>query len=129
MINISKYIFEKLHIDKDIKLDTEIHDRNDEITKDLRKLYKLIQDEVGNSDILDSLCTMADFNDDYTEFYYEFDPNKWAIFLRDVVNYDLISLNLNGKIDIKNSNHKNIAKLISKYTPAEIGKRVWLSFR
>lgn len=130
MKKINNYLIEKLHLDKNLNLDDDIHDRNDEITKDFRKLYKLISDEFGNyHEALDSLSAMSDFNDDYTEFYYEFDPNKWAIFLRDIVNYDWIALCADGIIDIENSNHKDIAKIMKKYNEPEIGKKVWLSFR
>ena len=72
---------------------------------------------------------MSDFNDDYTEFYYEFDPNKWAIFLRDVVNYDWVALAADGIIEVEQSNHKDIAKIMKKYNEPEIGKKVWQSFR
>ena len=72
---------------------------------------------------------MSDFNEDYTEFYYEYDENKWAIFLRDIVNYDLISLGKNGGININDSNHKDIAKLIKKWNRLPIGKIVYDSFR
>ena len=130
MKKINLYIIEKLHLDKNLKLDDEIHDRDDVITKDFRKLYKLIVDEFGaNHEVLDSLCSMSDFNSDYTEFYYEFNPNKWAIFLRDVVNYDWICLTKDGIIDIKQSNHPDIAKLMDKYNDPIIGKKVWASFR
>ena len=130
MKKLNTYIFEKLKIDKNLNLDDEIHDRDDKITKDFRKLYKLITKEFGyNHEVLDSLSTMSDFNDDYTEFYYEFDPNKWAIFLRDVVNYDWIALAADGIIDIENSNHKDIAEIMKKYNEPEIGKKVWQSFR
>ena len=132
---INNYIIEKLKLNNDIELSSddlkdEIVDRDDEITKDFRKLYKMIYSVVGNDNpILDSLCSMSDFNQDFTEFYYEFDENKWAIFLRDVVNYDLISLGKNGAINVNDSNHKDIAKLIKKWNRLPIGKRVYDSFR
>lgn len=132
---INNYIIEKLKLNNDIELSSddlkdEIVDRDDEITKDFRKLYKMIYSVVGNDNpILDSLCSMSDFNQDFTEFYYEFDENKWAIFLRDVVNYDLISLGKNGAINVNGSNHKDIAKLIKKWNRLPIGKRVYDSFR
>lgn len=132
---INNYIIEKLKLNNDIELSSddlkdEIVDRDDEITKDFRKLYKMIYSVVGNDNpILDSLCSMSDFNQDFTEFYYEFDENKWAIFLRDVVNYDLISLGKNGAINVNDSNHKDIAKLVKKWNRLPIGKRVYDSFR
>ena len=132
---INNYITEKLKLNGDIELSSdelkdEIVDRDDEITKDFRKLYKMIYSVVGsNNPILDSLCSMSDFNEDYTEFYYEFNENKWAIFLRDIVNYDLISLEKNGGININDSNHKDIAKLIKKWNRLPIGKIVYDSFR
>lgn len=132
---INNYIIEKLKLNNDIELSSdnlkdEIVDRDDEITKDFRKLYKMIYSVVGNDNpILDSLCSMSDFNQDFTEFYYEFDDNKWAIFLRDVVNYDLISLGKNGAINVNDSNHKDIAKMIKKWNRLPIGKRVYDSFR
>lgn len=132
---INNYIIEKLKLNNDIELSSddlkdEIVDRDDEITKDFRKLYKMIYSVVGNDNpILDSLCSMSDFNQDFTEFYYEFDENKWAIFLRDVVNYDLVSLGKNGAINVNDSNHKDIAKLIKKWNRLPIGKRVYDSFR
>jgi len=130
MINLNNYIIEKLKINKNLKINDEIHDRDDNITKDFRKLYKLIVDEFGSSaEPIDSLVSMSDFNDDYTEFYYEFDPNKWAIFLRDVVNYDWISLGKSGQIDVENSNHKDIARIMKKYNRIDIGKQVYQSFR
>lgn len=49
--------------------------------------------------------------------------------LRDVVNYDLIALCADGIIDVENSNHKDIAKIMKKYNKPEIGKKVWASFR
>lgn len=132
---INNYIIEKLKLNNDIELSSddlkdEIVDRDDEITKDFRKLYKMIYSVVGNDNpILDSLCSMSDFNQDFTEFYYEFDENKWAIFLRDIVNYDLISLGKNGAINVNDSNHKDIAKLVKKWNRLPIGKRVYDSFR
>lgn len=132
---INNYIIEKLKLNNDIELSSddlkdEIVDRDDEITKDFRKLYKMIYSVIGNDNpILDSLCSMSDFNQDFTEFYYEFDENKWAIFLRDVVNYDLISLGKNGAINVNDSNHKDIAKLVKKWNRLPIGKRVYDSFR
>ena len=132
---INNYIIEKLKLNNDIELSSddlkdEIVDRDDKITKDFRKLYKMIYSVVGNDNpILDSLCSMSDFNKDFTEFYYEFDENKWAIFLRDVVNYDLISLGKNGGVDVNGSNHKDIAKMIKKWNRLPIGKRVYDSFR
>lgn len=132
---INNYIIEKLKLNNDIELSSddlkdEIVDRDDEITKDFRKLYKMIYSVVGNDNpILDSLCSMSDFNEDFTEFYYEFDENKWAIFLRDIVNYDLISLGKNGAINVNDSNHKDIAKLVKKWNRLPIGKRVYDSFR
>jgi len=135
MNNLSQYIVEKLKINKDTvlspdDLEYDIIDRDDEITNDFRKLYKMIVKEFGeNAEPLDSLITMSEFNDDYSEFYYEWNPNKWARFLRDVVNYDWISLKKNGSIDIKNSNHKDIAAIISKWNTLDIGKKVYDSFR
>lgn len=132
---INNYILEKLKLNNDIELSSddlkdEIVDRDDEITKDFRKLYKMIYSVVGNDNpILDSLCSMSDFNEDFTEFYYEFDENKWAIFLRDIVNYDLISLGKNGAINVNDSNHKDIAKLVKKWNKLPIGKKVYDSFR
>lgn len=132
---INNYILEKLKLNNDIELSSddlkdEIVDRDDNITKDFRKLYKMIYSVVGNDNpILDSLCSMSDFNEDFTEFYYEFDENKWAIFLRDIVNYDLISLGKNGAINVNDSNHKDIAKLVKKWNRLPIGKRVYDSFR
>ena len=129
----SKYIVEKFKISKDINTsstDTSIKDKDDEITKDFRKLYKMISKEFGSEFCaLDSLVSMSDFNDTYDEFYYSFNDEKWTIFLRDIVNYDIISLNPNGSININNSNHKDIAKMIKKWNKLPIGKKVYDSFR
>ena len=130
MKQLNYYIIEKTLINKNTKLDNEdeigdIHDRDDEITRDFRELYKLFKDEIGGDDICGYLSTMSDFNDDYTEFYYEYNPNKFANVLYCVVNYDLISLRKNGEIDVKNSNHPNIAKIMKKYSTKDIGKRIY----
>ena len=114
MKQLNHYIIEKTLISKNTKLDNEdeigdIHDRDDEITRDFRELYKLFKDEIGGDDI----CG------------YEYNPNKFANVLYCVVNYDLISLRKNGEIDVKNSNHPNIAKIMKKYSTKDMGKRVY----
>lgn len=83
MNNLKEYILEKLVISKTATdaLKNEIHDRNDEITKDFRKLFRILCKELGpNHECCDSLVYMSEFTDDYLEFYYEWDPDKWAIF-------------------------------------------------
>ena len=127
MNNLSQYILEKFKISKDIDINSDgyIHDN---ITDDFRKLYKIISKEFGKDHpALDSLVAMSDFDED-DNFYYKFSDNGWFSFLRDVVNYDWISLGRNGAIDVNNSNHKDIAKIIKKWNRLDIGKKVWESF-
>jgi len=127
MNSLSQYIIEKFKISKDIDIngDGYIHD---EITNDFRKLYKIISKEFGKDHpVLDSLVAMSDFDED-DNFYYKFSDNGWFSFLRDVVNYDWICLGRNGAIDVNNSNHKDIAKIIKKWNKLDIGKKVWESF-
>ena len=133
MKQINTYINEKLVLNKDnvkdYSDDNGIKDRDDALTRDFKKLYRLISDECGNNhETLESLLAMSNFNDDYTEFYYKWDKYAWSVFLRDIVNYDIITLKEDGTIDIKNSNHKEIAKLVDKYNVPEIGKRIYMSF-
>ena len=134
MIEFKEYIIERLKLDEETDISDknlgDFHYRGDDITRDFRKIYSLIKDEFGTSnDALDYLNDMGDFTDDCDEFYYSFNDNKWYAFLRSVVNYDWIALCADGIIDVKNSNHPDIAEAIKKYNKPEIGKKVWASFR
>ena len=123
MINLNEYIIEKLHLNKNIK----IH-QDDQITKDFKKIAKLLKDEGADEELYDSFIDMMEFYDDeYSDYYYKFDEGKFYTFFREIVNYDWISL-YGGKVNVAESNHKEIAKILKKYATPEIIKKTRDSF-
>ena len=89
----------------------------------------LLKKDDADEEITDDLLCLAEFDDDnYEELHYKYSESKFSTFLRTIVNYDWICLRENGTIDIQNSNHKDIAKIISKYTEPEVGKKVYKTF-
>lgn len=123
MKRIDSYINEKLVIDKDVE------SINSTVDKDFKQLMNLLKKDDADEEITDDLLALADFDDGYEHLYYTYKEDLFRTFLRTIVNYDWICLRENGKIDIQNSNHKEIAKIISKYVDDEMGKRVYNSFR
>lgn len=121
--NESKSISEKLHIDKHIN----IH-QDDQITKDFKKLGKLLRTEGADEEVYNSFLEMMEFYDDeYEDYYYKWDERKFYTFFREIVNYDWISL-YGGKVNVAESNHKEIAKILKKYATKEIIKKTMASF-
>ena len=123
MKRIDSYINEKLVIDKDVE------SINSTVDKDFNQVMNLLKKDAADEEITDDLLALADFDDGYEHLYYTYKEDLFRTFLRTIVNYDWICLRENGKIDIQNSNHKEIAKIISKYVDDEMGKRVYNSFR
>ena len=121
MKKINTYLNEKLIIDKNIQ-------KENDIDKDFKQLMELLKKDGADEEITDDLLALADFDDEYEHLYYSYKENLFSTFLRTIVNFDWICLRENGKIDIQNSNHKDIAKIISKYTDPEVGKKVYKSF-
>lgn len=123
MKKINNYIVEKLHLDKR----TNIY-ADDQITKDFKKLAKMLRKDGADEDLYDSFIDMMEFyDDDYNDYYYKWDEHKFYTFFRSIVNYDWISL-YGGKVNIANSNHKEIAKMLKKYATPEIIKKTMDSF-
>ena len=124
MKKLNNYIVEKLHLDKT----TNIH-QDDQITKDFKKLAKMLRQDGADEDLYDSLIDMMEFydDDDYSDYYYKWDEHKFYTFFRSIVNYDWISL-YGGKVNVANSNHKEIAKILKKYATPEIIKKTRDSF-
>lgn len=123
MKRIDSYINEKLVIDKDVE------SINSTVDKDFKQLMKLLRKDDADEEIIDDLLALADFDYEYKHLYYTYKEDLFRTFLRTIVNYDWICLRETGKIDVENSNHKEIAKIISKYVNDEMGKRVYNSFR
>lgn len=121
MKRIDSYINEKLIIDKDVE------SINSTVDKDFKRLMKLLEEEGADDEITSDLLDLADI--EAGKIVYRFHENKFRGFLRTIVNFDWICLRETGKIDVANSNHKEIAKIISKYVNDEMGKRVYNSFR
>ena len=123
MKKLNNYIIEKLHLDKT----TNIH-QDDQITKDFKKLAKMLRQDGADEDLYDSFIEMMEFyDDDYNDYYYKWDEHKFYTFFRSIVNYDWISL-YGGKVNVAQSNHKEIAKILKKYATKDIIKKTMDSF-
>ena len=130
MKKINLYIIEKLHLDKDTQVTHNHGFSDDQVTNDFKKIYKIISNIDGkNSELLDYVVAMAEWesDDDDADMYYKFDEHKFYTLFREIVNYDFVSL-YGGKLNIKESNHKDLAKILKKYATPDIIKKTMKSF-
>jgi hypothetical protein len=103
----------------------------DNFSKDMDSLYNLLKDEIGNlNEYL--FYSMGDikFDNDDDEAYtiiYTYSDSGMLNLLYNLVNYDLVCITPN-KLDIKNSNHPEVAKIISKYVKPDMITRVYDEF-
>ena len=131
MKELNNYIIEKLRINKNIQIKKSDGYRDDEVTNDFRKMIHIIKNIHGkDSEIINYIVDMMEWEDEDnvdSDVYYKFDEDKFYLVLREIVNYDLISL-YGGKVNISESNNKDLAKIIKKYATPELIKRVQKSF-
>ena len=135
MKSIKTYITEKFKISK-----TTISKRKrdgwktDEVTLDFCEVKDILKEIEGkgseNALILLGLAKWEDEDIDIveSELYFEFNENLFYGFFRSIVNYDYICISESGKVDIENSNHKDLAEILSKYISTETGKKIRESF-
>lgn len=118
---IDTYIIEKLHLKQGI-------DRGEtNFSKDMKKLFKLLKGQMGQEEHYEIMCDMMKFTseDEYDDYgKYVFDEKIFQRLLYSIVNYDLISL-YNRNIDINNSNHPDIARILKKYATKEMINKVY----
>lgn len=120
MKTINTYILEKLHLKQGMQnIDVKF-------TSDMKKLLKLVKDNMGSNDHIEIIYDMCLTDEDYNIIGYEFNESKFRSLLYSIVNYDLISL-YGKKIDIKNSNHPDIARIMKRYATKEMVENVYNS--
>ena len=118
MQTIESYLTEKLH------LKAGVERYNDDFTNDMHELWGLLKDEMGQNDHHEIMADLMKFDDDYEHATYVYNENAFGRLLYSIVNYDLISL-YGRKIDIKRSNHPDIAKIMKKYATPEMIKKTY----
>jgi hypothetical protein len=103
---------------------------NDSFSVAINRLYTLVGDCAGNDDIRESIAGWLFDFDNWRDYDSKFVPCKYSekgmfYVMYDLCNYDLISLNAEtGEIDMDNSNHPDIAKLVQPYTNEKINRRI-----
>lgn len=92
----------------------------------MKKLFKLFKGEMGQDGHHEYIVDMMEFDDNYDGEKYVFNENVFRRLLYSVVNYDLISL-YGKKINVSNSNHPDIARIMKKYATKEMIESVYNS--
>lgn len=101
---------------------------NAKFTKAMNKLFDLVREEIGGSEIQESIAGWLwdsknwDYESKVVPCKYDEDGMYYVTY--DICNYDLICLDEKGKVDVKNSNHPDIAKCIAPYLSAANGQRI-----
>lgn len=109
-----------------------LRENQEEFAKDCEALYAAFRDVTGGEELRGELFNMGDLEftaDDDVITVWKYDRDMMTSLLRDVANYDLIDIfSVPGTIDIKNSNHPDIAKIMAKYCDSEMIELVRSTF-
>ena len=103
----------------------------DDFSIKMNKIFSAVKDYPCSDSIRDCIASWL-FDFDKWDNESKFVPcryNKSGVFylLYELVNYDFIYIN-QKTVDIKNSNHPNIAKLIKPYVDSEMCSKVYERF-
>ena len=111
---------------KRVLRESEIAEPNDSFSIAMDKLYTLLRDEVGGDSLRESIADWfwQDWNGDTRIVPCKYDDMGMSELLYGLCNYDLVSLNDDGSVNIENSNHPEIAEVISPFVKKEIGIRI-----
>lgn len=103
----------------------------DKFTKDMNRLFHMVDDEVGGESIKNCIAgCLFDFDKWDNESRIvpcRYSENGMYGLLYKLFNYDLICINQNV-IDVRNSNHPNIARLVKPYANSEMCQRIYDMF-
>ena len=91
----------------------------------ISSLYHLVSDLCGGRDIQQSIIDWfydADTDD------YKYNEDGMYYVTRQIANYDLISFEEDGRIDVKNSNHPDIAQKLEPFVTPQMGQQILASF-
>lgn len=103
----------------------------DQFSADMSKLFSLVNDCCGSDSIQSTIygCLNGDIDitsdneEDWVESFQYSDRGMFYV-LYDLANYDLISL-YGKKVNVKQSNHPDIATIVAKYAKPEAINRVY----
>lgn len=111
---------------KRVLMENEVVEPNDSFSIAMDKLYTLLRDEVGGDSLRESIADWfwQDWNGDTRIVPCKYDDMGMSELLYGLCNYDLVSLNDDGSVNVENSNHPEIAQLISPFVKKEIGIRI-----
>jgi hypothetical protein len=109
---------------------------NNDFEATAKQLLEAFKDVVGGQELKEILFNYFSdiifFDDNDEEYKWEWKYNKKGMLnlLYNIVNYDLIDIFSNpGTINVENSNHPEIAKLLIPYCTPEMIKRIENIFR
>ena len=90
------------------------------------KLFRVIKDYVGYDDIRETIAAYFwdDWDGESKIVPCVFDEKGMFYLTYDLCNYDYICLNDDGTVNIKYSNHTDVAKIIAPYLSKENGLRI-----
>lgn len=111
---------------KRVLMESEVAEPNDSFSIAMDKLYTLLRDEVGGDSLRESIADWfwQDWNGDTRIVPCKYDDMGMSELLYGLCNYDLVSLNDDGSVNVENSNHPEIAEVISPFVKKEIGIRI-----
>ena len=111
---------------KMVLMESEVAEPNDSFSIAMDKLYTLLRDEVGGDSLRESIADWfwQDWNGDTRIVPCKYDDMGMSELLYGLCNYDLVSLNDDGSVNVENSNHPEIAEVISPFVKKEIGIRI-----
>lgn len=111
---------------KRVLMENEVVEPNDSFSIAMDKLYTLLRDEVGGDSLRESIADWfwQDWNGDTRIVPCKYDDMGMSELLYGLCNYDLVSLNDDGSVNVENSNHPEIAEVISPFVKKEIGIRI-----
>ena len=102
----------------------------DKFSEDMSKLFRLVDGECGDSVIRSQIVFRLDYDcdmesDNAKDWVESFKYNDSGMFdvLYEIANYDLVSL-IGKKVNVKESNRPNIAKIVKKYVTQDMIDRV-----
>ena len=88
-------------------------------------IWKALKGLCGEEELKES---MVDWFYDYHDDSFKYNQKGFYFFARAVANYDLICVKQNGRVDVKGSNHPDIARRIAPFLTPEDGVRIYNSF-
>lgn len=109
-----------------LKEDDSFMPSSDNFSKAMDELYNLVGDCVGGEEIRTTIASYfwKDWDGEQMPVPCEYDASGMSELLWDLCNFDLIFLNDDGTVNIEDSNHPDIARLVEPYVSVEDGLRL-----